>query len=470
MERSRRIDVLLPALGVLTDAVFIEAAFLLAYYLRFNTTVMTFLPLTEDTPPLSAYLNASLVILPVWLLLFRSGGMYGARRNVALSDEFLQVVRLVSLGMLLIMSAAFFYRAFSFSRAVVVLLWGSSIVSVVLGRLLVRRVETALYRGGHALRNAVIIGSNETAGRIYRLLHGHPLLGYRICGYLADAPAADGNPVTGAPYLGTLQSAPERIAAGSVELGLIALPTEAHPKLYAILQECEGVNVEFMMVPDVLELLSSNMRVREIEGIPFIRLKGNPLTAWGAITKRTFDLVVGSFLIVAASPVFLVAALAVRLGSPGPVFFRQERLGLDGRRFFMVKFRTMVAGAEKQDQEAGLGIPDDPRQTRVGRFLRRTSVDELPQLFNVLAGEMSLVGPRPERPFFVEQFKDRIPKYLDRHRVKTGMTGWAQVNGLRGNSSLEERIRYDVYYIENWSLGFDLKILLKTIGALVRHA
>jgi exopolysaccharide biosynthesis polyprenyl glycosylphosphotransferase len=230
------------------------------------------------------------------------------------------------------------------------------------------------------------------------------------------------------------------------------------------------VNVEFMMVPDVLELLSSNMRVREIEGIPFIRLKGNPLTAWGAITKRAFDLTVGSLLVLAASPVFLLAAVAVRVGSPGPVFFRQERLGLDGRRFMMIKFRTMVAGAEKQDQEAGLGIPDDPRQTKVGRFLRRTSIDELPQLLNVLRGEMSLVGPRPERPFFVEQFKDRIPKYLDRHRVKTGMTGWAQVNGLRGNSSLEERIRYDVYYIENWSLGFDLKILLKTIGALVRHA
>jgi exopolysaccharide biosynthesis polyprenyl glycosylphosphotransferase len=469
-EPTRRNDVLIPALGVLFDVLSIEASFLLAYYLRFNTAVMSFLPLTEDTPPLGAYLNASAVILPVWLLLFQSRGMYGARRNTALADEFFQIVRLVTLGMLLVMSAAFFYRAFSFSRAVVVLLWGTSIAGVFLGRFCLRRVEIALYRTGRGLRNAVIVGSNETAGRIYQLLHGHPLLGYRICGYLADAPAAAEGPLAGSPHLGTLGDVPARLASERIELALIALPYAEHPKLYALVQECEGVNVEFMMVPDVLELLAANMKMKEIEGIPFIRLKGNPMTAWGAITKRAFDGAVSLLLLGAASPVFLAAALAVRLSSPGPVLFRQERLGLDGKRFLMVKFRTMVAGAEQQDRQAGLGIPDDPRQTRVGRFLRRTSIDELPQLLNVLKGEMSLVGPRPERPYFVEQFKDQIPKYLDRHRVKTGMTGWAQVNGLRGNSSLEERIRYDVYYIENWSLGFDLKILLKTIGALVRHA
>jgi exopolysaccharide biosynthesis polyprenyl glycosylphosphotransferase len=302
------------------------------------------------------------------------------------------------------------------------------------------------------------------------VLHGHALLGYRITGYLADAPAEPSSALSSAAYLGTLAEAPARLAAGRVELALIALPHAEHPKLYGLVQECEGVNVEFMMVPDVLELLAANMKMKELEGIPFIRLKGNPMTAWGAITKRLFDAAAAFLLLAAASPLLLAVAIAVRLGSKGPVFFLQERLGLDGKRFLMIKFRTMVAGAEAQDREAGLGIPDDPRQTPLGRFLRRTSIDELPQLLNVLRGDMSLVGPRPERPYFVDQFNDKIPKYLDRHRVKTGMTGWAQVNGLRGNSSLEDRIRYDVYYIENWSLGFDIKILLKTIGALVRHA
>lgn len=470
MSRPRSTDVLIPALGVLLDALTIEAAFLVAYWLRFNTAVISFLPLTEDTPPMGAYLSASAVIIPVWLLLFRSAGMYGARRNVGLADEFLHIVRVLALGMLIVMSAAFFYRAFSFSRVVVVLLYGTSVLSVFAGRVILRRIEISLYRSGRELRNAVIVGSNEMAGRIYGVLHNHPLLGYRISGYFAESPADPGSPLAKAPRLGTLADVPGRLSAESIELALIALPHAEHGKLYALVEECEGVNVEFMMVPDMLELLAANMKMREIEGIPFIRLKGNPLTAWGRITKRLFDAVGSASLLVAASPLLLGAALAVRLGSPGPVFFRQERLGLDGKRFLMIKFRTMVAGAEKQDRDAGLGIPDDPRQTGVGRFLRRTSIDELPQLLNVLRGEMSLVGPRPERTFFVEQFKDRIPKYLDRHRVKTGMTGWAQVNGLRGNSSLEERIKYDIYYIENWSLGFDIKILMKTAGALLRHS
>ncbi len=470
MARPRRNDVLLPALGVLFDALSIEGSFLLAYWLRFNTAVISFLPLTEDTPPFGAYLYASAVIIPVWLLLFQSRGLYGARRNVGLADEFFHIAGRITLGILIVMSAAFFYRAFSFSRVVVVLLWLTSILGVFLGRVFLRRIEVALHRLGREVRNAVIIGSSDVAGRIYGVLHNHPLLGYRIAGYFADAPPAAGSPLLAARCIGTLSEVPARLASESIELALIALPHTDHPKLYTLVEECEGVNVEFMMVPDVLELLAANMQMQEIEGIPFIRLKGNPMTSWGGITKRAFDAVLAGSLLVVLSPFLLAAAVAVRLGSSGPVFFRQERLGLDGKRFEMIKFRTMVAGAEKGDREAGLGIVDDPRQTRVGKVLRRTSIDELPQLFNVLRGDMSLVGPRPERTYFVDQFKDRIPKYLDRHRVKTGMTGWAQVNGLRGNSSLEERIKYDIYYIENWSLRFDIKILLKTAGALFRHA
>jgi len=211
------------------------------------------------------------------------------------------------------------------------------------------------------------------------------------------------------------------------------------------------------------------MQVKEIEGIPFIKIKGVPITTWGRIMKRAFDFVLSSLFIALGSLFFVLIAVAIKLSSKGPVFFKQERIGFDGEPFNMIKFRTMKVGAEKFDNQAGLGIKDDPRQTSIGSFLRKTSLDELPQLFNVLKGEMSLVGPRPERTFYVEKFKDIIPKYLDRHRVKTGMTGWAQINGFRGDTSLEERIRYDLYYIENWSLGLDLKILFKTVGAVIFH-
>jgi exopolysaccharide biosynthesis polyprenyl glycosylphosphotransferase len=191
------------------------------------------------------------------------------------------------------------------------------------------------------------------------------------------------------------------------------------------------------------------------------------MTTWGRLSKRTFDIVFSSLFLLLSFPLLLIIVIAIKLGSKGHVFFIQDRVGLDGKHFQMIKFRSMITGAEKYDKQAGLGIQNDPRRTRIGKLLRRTSLDELPQLINVWKGQMSLVGPRPERPYFVEQFKSLVPKYLDRHRVKTGVTGWAQVNGFRGDSSIEERIKYDIYYIENWSFWFDLKILLKTIRAIL---
>jgi exopolysaccharide biosynthesis polyprenyl glycosylphosphotransferase len=212
-------------------------------------------------------------------------------------------------------------------------------------------------------------------------------------------------------------------------------------------------------------VLTSQVKVRELEGIPFLKIKGIPLSAWGRVTKRLFDVVVSGLTLVLLSPLLVAIAAAIKLDSRGPVLFRQQRVGLDGRPFKMYKFRSMQEGSEKFDAQAGLGQKNDPRRTGIGRLLRNTSLDELPQLWNVLKGEMSLVGPRPERSRFVQEFGAAVPKYLDRHRVKTGVTGWAQVNGLRGDTSIEERVKYDLYYIENWSLAFDIKILLRTIRA-----
>ncbi len=465
MANRRRNDILLPALAVFLDAAAIEASFLFSYWLRFRTGALSFLPLQEDVPPLRAYAEGSLFILLVWLLLFRSRGMYAVRRNASLADEFISIVRLVTLGMLVVMSAAFFYRAFSYSRVVFGLLWIVSIVLLFCARAVLGAVERRMYNAGRQLLRAIIIGSNEIAGRICEAVHAEPGLGYELVGYCADSPAPASEQIAKAPYLGSYDSVPDLLVRESVGLAFFTLGHDHASTIHTLMQSCEGVNCEFLLVPDILSLLPSGLRVSEIEGIPFIKIKGMPMSSWGRIIKRTFDIVVSGILLIFCVPLFGIIAALVKLTSRGPVFYRQERVGLDSERFSMLKFRSMKQHAEKETGPVW-AEEDDPRNTPVGAFLRKTSIDELPQLWNVLRGDMSLVGPRPERPFFVNQFKRQIPKYLDRHRVKTGMTGWAQVNGLRGNTSLEERVKYDIYYIENWSLSFDLKILFRTISAV----
>jgi Undecaprenyl-phosphate glucose phosphotransferase len=262
-----------------------------------------------------------------------------------------------------------------------------------------------------------------------------------------------------------MDTAPGILRAGKIDLAFIALEAGQRDALFDLLAECEGMNIDFLMVPDVVEVLTSEVRITEYEGIPLLRIKSVPFTVWGRVMKRTFDIAVSTLLLALLAPLFVLIAALIRLDSRGPVFFRQERIGLDGQRFFMYKFRSMKVGSEQFDSTAHLGIKNDTRRTRLGVILRKLSLDELPQLLNVLRGEMSLVGPRPERTHYVQEFQKVVPKYLDRHRVKTGITGWAQVNGLRGDTSIEERVRYDLYYIEHWSMALDVKILLRTIRA-----
>ncbi len=470
----RTTDFTIPLLTVLSDAAAIEGAFLLAYALRFHTLILDSLGFPrEDMPGISAYFQGSLFVMVSWLLLFHSRRMYAARRNVVLTDEFISIVKVVTIGMLIVMSAGFLYRGFSYSRAVVGLLWVFSILLLLGGRASLLAWERASYRRGRNLQPAVVIGSDALANEIYSRLHLHASFGTTIVGYFSDRPAHAGLPLARAPHLGGLATAPAYLQRENIQKVFIALRSQDHPALFELVTACEGLTVEFMMVPDVLELMTSQVRVREIEGIPFLRIKGIPLTAWGRVAKRAFDVAVSAALLLLFSPLLLLLALLVKVDSRGPVLFGQRRVGLDGKEFTMHKFRTMVKGAERMDRVAGVGVSadptrgigarDDPRRTRVGRFLRATGLDELPQLFNVLIGEMSLVGPRPERPHFVKELQDVVPKYLDRHRVKTGVTGWAQVNGLRGDTSIAERIKYELYYIENWSLSFDIRILLRTL-------
>jgi exopolysaccharide biosynthesis polyprenyl glycosylphosphotransferase len=461
---TRRGEVLLPLLFVLSDAIAIEAAFLLSYGLRFDTPVFLWLGFHGETPPpFHNYFLTSIVVIAVWLLLFQSRQMYRTRRNVILSDDLLTIVRVVSFGMLLLMGAAFMYRDFSYSRSFVGVLWGLSIALLFIGRTLIHVGERSLYRRGIHLQRAIILGTAPPAADIFRRLHLHASFGFRVVGYFAAGPAGEASAV-GAPWLGVLDAAPAFIRTQGIERVFIAMPPGEKSDLMNLVHACEGINVEFMMVPDLLDQVTSRVRVNELEGIPFLTLKSIPLTTWGRIAKRTFDIAVSAVLMALLLPLAAVIALLVKGTSSGPVFFRQQRVGMDGRTFTMYKFRSMRIDAEQQSGPVWTK-EHDPRRTGIGVFLRKTSIDELPQLFNVLRGDMSLVGPRPERPYFVDQFKSLVPQYLDRHRVKAGMTGWAQVNGLRGDTSLEERIKYDLYYIENWSMVFDVKILLMTLRA-----
>jgi exopolysaccharide biosynthesis polyprenyl glycosylphosphotransferase len=465
MPEPRRKDFLIPLLTVLSDAVAIEAAFLFSYWLRFFSPFTAFFPVELGIPPLDAYVYGSLVVIPIWLLLFNSRSMYSPRRALYFSDEFFAIVKLVIIGMLIVMSAAFFYRAFSYSRLVFALLGLFSVAFIAAGRYALLKFEQQWYLRGKDLKRVLVVGTNAFAARVYRTLSRNPRLGYSVVGYCSTNGPGEFAQLD-ARHVGSIQDVPKLIRSHMIDIVLVALNYTEHAKLYDMVRECEGLNTDIYMVPDTLELMTNQVRVKEIEGIPFLKIKAVPMTTWNHIMKRTFDVVVAAVVLILASPLLVLIGLLIKLDSQGPIFFLQERVGLDGKTFNVIKFRTMRTDAEKETGPVW-AQKDDPRVTRIGRFLRRFSLDELPQLINVLKGEMSLVGPRPERPHFVEQFKKEIPKYLDRHRVKTGMTGWAQVNGLRGNAPIEERTKYDLYYIENWSLVFDLKIILKTLRAVL---
>ena len=342
MSPHRRGDLLIPLMSVLGDAIAIESAFLLAYWIRFRSALFDWLGFDRGpAPEVSGYLVGSAVVVIVWLMLFEARRMYRARRSVNLSDELINVIKVVSLGMLLVMSGAFFYRDFSYSRVVFALLWILSTGFIFTARAAVQAFERAEYRRGRHLQHVIILGGNGLANQVYTRLQGHSSFGFHIGGYFADAPAPQDLPLARAAYLGTIQQGPAYIRTQKIELAFIALRSSDHQRLFDFIGECEGVNIEFMMVPDMLEILTTQVQLRELEGIPFLRIKGIPFTVWGRITKRAFDVCVSGLTLLFLSPVYLLIALLVKLDSRGPVLFRQRRVGLDGTEFTMYKFRSM---------------------------------------------------------------------------------------------------------------------------------
>ncbi len=460
--RRQKSRLLVPFLQVLGDAVAVVGAFLFSYWLRFASPLTRMVPVTKGFPGLNMYVISSVVVFLVWVFVFRSIGMYGPRRNVGSVDELASIFKGVTLGMLLVTAATFFYRGFSYSRMVFVLIWATSILFLFLVRVLVMKFEVRLHRKGKNLLNCLIVGSSRWSPILLDQVRQHPGFGMDILGYVGQNPHLRKKLVC----LGNLGLIRKLVDKHEIDVVFVALAEKETTLLEDCIQACAGMNIEFLMIPHSLELMSSRIRVQEIGGVPVLRIKEAAITGWNAVFKRIFDVGFASVVLLLAWPIFLVTAAVVKLGSSGPVLYKQKRVGLDGREFDLMKFRTMTTDAETRSGPVWAKA-DDPRVTRAGRFLRRLSLDELPQLVNVVRGDMSLVGPRPERLYFVDQFKNQVPKYLERHRVKSGMTGWAQVNGLRGNVSIEERTKYDIFYVENWSLLLDLKIIVKTVVSVI---
>jgi Undecaprenyl-phosphate glucose phosphotransferase len=334
-----------------------------------------------------------------------------------------------------------------------------------------REVLERRWRAGIGLKKILIAGSGDLGRLVADKILEHRELGYQIVGFVDDRAGGDHLGYRGFPLLGTLDDAADITAQESIDHLYVALPPEQHVRMLELLESTSREMVDVKVVPDLLQVIALRARLEDLDGIPVININEPPLQGFNSIVKRGIDIVMSAIaLAILALPIGLIA-LFVKLTSKGPVLFHQERMGLDGKPFTIVKFRSMYDDAERHTGPVW-AIADDPRVTNLGRFLRRSNLDELPQLWNVLRGDMSIVGPRPERPHFVEQFKHKIPQYMLRHKVKAGLTGWAQVNGWRGNTALEKRIEYDLYYIENWSVRLDLKIMWLTLlkGFFHKHA
>jgi exopolysaccharide biosynthesis polyprenyl glycosylphosphotransferase len=465
----------------LADVLVIFSAFLFSYWLRFYSPVVKIIPITKGIPPLSFYLFGSIFVVVVWVAVFNAYGLYKSSRPRAAFDEFYLLAKSATVGFLLVLAFTFFYRSTSYSRATLAVSWILGMLLLFTERRIMTRIEKHYTKRGLGVKKAIIVGTGELGISLYERWRRNPQLGYRLVGMVENGEklesssrqqVSESQQKTSAcnlqsdtdniPILGTVKDLFPIIKNEDIELVILALPLSYHQKMMEIILGCEDLKVEFQIVPDMFEIMAARAKVLSLDGIPLISLGHTPLEGWNRILKRTMDLTISSAGLVVLSPLLVLLAILIRLDSKGPAFFRQERLGRDGRRFMQYKFRSMVENAEEKTGPV-FAKEDDPRRTKMGSFLRRNNLDELPQLFNVLKGEMSLVGPRPERKFFVDKFKEGIPRYFLRHKVKSGITGWAQVNGLRGDTSIEERTKYDLFYMENWSLAFDLKIILLTL-------
>lgn len=450
---------ILNRLHALLDVFIIIISYVLAWYLRFRSGLFE---IDVWYLPLRVYMMALVLIIPCYLVLYYIFQLYNTKRIRGRRAEAWSIIQANTIGMMIFILALYLLHQINFSRTMIFVFYCLNVVFDVGVRNVVRIIMKRLRKKGLYQKRILLIGySRVTEQYIDRILM-NPEWGYTIRGILADnVPRA--TEYKGIKVLGQIDNLMIILPQNHLDEIVITLGLSEYHKLERIVKMCEKSGVHTKFVPDYNNVIPTKPYTEDLNGLPVINIRCVPLNnnLVNRFMKRSMDLFGAIVALILFSPIMLIVSVAIKVTSPGPLIFVQERIGLHNRPFKMYKFRSMVVQRE-EDEKGEWTTQNDPRVTRVGKFIRRTSIDELPQLINVLKGDMSLVGPRPERPLFVEKFKEEIPRYMIKHQVRPGLTGWAQVNGYRGDTSIRKRIEYDLFYIENWTLGFDIKIIIMT--------
>jgi len=466
----RKADVVFGLALLLNDLLMVGLAFYVAYWLRQVITV----PPPVNIGSFGDYVGMLAIQMVTMPTLYFFSRLYDVKRSMPRLDEFYRIFATTSIGTVITIAfTTFLFKnsalELDFPRVMVIYAWLLTVIFVTLSRSFLVFLRSLLRKKGKWTDRLLIVGTGDVGRMILQKIRQMPRLGYSVVGFV-NGEAGAGQEIMGVPVLGGLDDLPAIIKDHEIEEVIIGRPELSHQEILAIISRCERGQVGIKIFPDLFQIIATELSIGDLGGLPLLTVRDIALRGWKLTLKRSVDIVGSAVGLVMISPFLMLVSLAIKLDSPGPVLYAQERMGLDAKPFWCLKFRSMRIDAERNGP--GWTTEDDPRVTRVGKFIRRFSIDELPQLINVLVGDMSLVGPRPERPVYVEQFRRSIPRYMDRHREKAGMTGWAQVNGLRGDTSIAERTKYDLWYIENWSLWLDFKIILRTIFGIFsdRHA
>lgn len=444
----------------LTDFIFIQLVFLFSWWLKFKSGWIDF----ENPLPFKEYAMWSMVYGAVAIFLSYALNFYTSKRRKKFSYELFKIIQIYSISLLILLSFLYVFRELDISRSFLLLYLVTNILVISFYRYILKTSLRQLRQKGFNKQFVLILGAGSLGKRFYGNLQMYPELGYEVIGFLDDYQDTHESGFENyKPILGKVDELESILEKHLVDEVIIALPLTAHSKYRQLISICEKAGVKTLIIPDYYDYLPAKPYFDNFAGMPLINVRDIPLDELrNRFIKRAFDILFSLAAIILTGPLMIIIAIGIKLTSPGPVIFKQERVGLNRRTFMMYKFRSMKVQTE-ESSDTMWTTANDPRKTKFGAFLRRTSLDELPQFFNVLFGHMSVVGPRPERPYFVEQFKEEIPKYMVKHHIRPGITGWAQSNGLRGDTSIEERIRHDIFYIENWSFLFDIRIIFRTI-------
>ena len=447
-------------LHILMDIFIIAAAYASAWGIKF--AIDSYNNVVGGVAPTPMYLYTLCAVVPGYLILYGIFNMYASKRTRDIKEQIMDVFNANTIGILIFFFVLFILHLTNFSRIVLFLFYALNILYKVLSVIFIRNCLNTIRKKGYNRKHIILVGYSRAAeGYIDRILM-NPSWGYNVVGIIDDEVSKD-TVYNKVPVIGSVDELQDLIASNDLDEIVITLGLKDYHMLEKIVAICEKSGVHTKFIPDYNHIIPTRPFIEDVQGLPVINIRRVPLSIlYNRFFKRSVDLILGILALIIFSPIMLVVAIGVLISSKGSVVYKQTRVGLHNRTFEMYKFRSMVEQTDGAD-EVTWTTSDDPRVTGFGKFIRKMSLDELPQLINVLKGDMSLVGPRPERPFYVEKFKEEIPRYMIKHQVRPGMTGWAQVNGFRGDTSIEKRIEYDLYYIENWNMIFDIKILFKTI-------